>query len=242
MKDPNAGPFVLPPLPYAEDGLAPVISSRTLQFHHGKHHRAYVDQLNQLVANSELSAVPLEEIVRRTATVPESKVFRNAAQAWNHEFYWRSLSPEGGRPQGELAARIDVDFGGYERLAEALAAAGRGHFGSGWVWLVADAGALNVLTTADAATPNLRRVTCLLVVDVWEHAYYLDYQHQRPDYLVAGAVTLVTPNGSPRDEATRSCRNGRHHRLACLVGRCPLARTTCRAPGARRARAPGLGV
>lgn len=185
MKTPKAGPFVLPPLPFAEDALAPVISSRTLRFHHGKHHQGYVDRLNELVAGSELSAVPLEEVVRRTAAVPESSVFRNAAQAWNHEFFWRSLAPGGGRPRGELADRIDADFGGYERFAKAFAAAGKGHFGSGWAWLVADTGVLKVLTTADAGTPSFRRVTCVLVVDVWEHAYYLDYQHRRADYLAA---------------------------------------------------------
>jgi len=181
----KSGTFVLPPLPYAENALAPAISPRTLRFHHGKHHRSYVDKLNELVADSELAALPLEEIVRRTATVPESSVFRNAAQAWNHAFYWRSLAPQGGRPGGELGDRLDADFGGYDRFVKAFAASVGEHFGSGWAWLVADAGTLKVLTTADADVPNFRRVTCLLAVDLWEHAYYLDYQHRRADHVAA---------------------------------------------------------
>ena len=181
----NAGPFLLPPLPYAENALAPAISPRTLRFHHGRHHRGYVDRLNELVADSELAVLPLEEIVRRTAGVPESSVFRNAAQAWNHAFYWRSLAPRGGRPGGELGARIDADFGGYDRFVKAFAAAAGEHFGSGWVWLVADAGTLKVMTTRDADVPNFRRVNCVLVIDLWEHAYYLDYQHRRADHVAA---------------------------------------------------------
>ena len=185
MSTARSGPFVLPPLPYAENALAPAISPRTLRFHHGKHHRGYVDRLNELVADSDLAALPLAEIVRRTAAVPESSVFRNAAQAWNHAFYWRSLAPHGGRPGGDLAERIDADFGGYPRFAETFTAAAAAHFGSGWAWLVLDAGRLRVLTTPDADTPNLRRVACLLVVDLWEHAYYLDYQHRRADHVAA---------------------------------------------------------
>jgi Fe-Mn family superoxide dismutase len=185
MNAAKSGPFVLPSLPYAENALAPAISSRTLQFHHGKHHRGYVERLNELVAGSELASLSLEELVRRTGAIPESSVFRNAAQAWNHEFHWRSLAPEGGRPRGELKDRIDADFGRYAGFAEAFAAAANEHFGSGWAWLIADAGVLKVVTTRDAETPNFRRVTCLLVVDVWEHAYYLDYQNRRADYLAA---------------------------------------------------------
>jgi Fe-Mn family superoxide dismutase len=185
MSAAKSGPFVLPPLPYAENALAPVISPRTLRFHHGKHHRGYIDKLNELVADSDLAALTLEEIVRRTATVPESSVFRNAAQAWNHAFYWRSLAPDGGRPRGALGDRIDADFGGYDRFVDAFTDAAAARFGSGWAWLVTDAGRLSVLTTADAGTPNLRRVACLLVVDLWEHAYYLDYQHRRADHVAA---------------------------------------------------------
>jgi Fe-Mn family superoxide dismutase len=185
MSAAKSGPFVLPPLPYDENALAPAISPRTLRFHHGKHHRGYVDMLNELVADSDLAGLTLEEIVRRTATVPESSVFRNAAQAWNHAFYWRSLAAHGGRPRGELGDRIDADFGGYDRFVKAFMVAAAEHFGSGWAWLVADGGNLKVLTTADADIPNFRRVSCLLVVDLWEHAYYLDYQHRRAAHLAA---------------------------------------------------------
>jgi Fe-Mn family superoxide dismutase len=185
MSTSGPGPFVLPPLPYAETALAPAISPRTVRFHYGKHHRGYVDRLNELVADSDLAPLPLEEVVRRTAAVPEASVFRNAAQAWNHAFYWRSLAPHGGRPGGELADRIDADFGGYARFVAAFAAAAAAHFGSGWAWLVLDADRLRVRTTPDADTPNPRRVACLLVVDLWEHAYYLDYQHRRADHVAA---------------------------------------------------------
>ena len=173
--------FELPPLPYAEDALAPVISAETLALHYGKHHRKYVDTMNELLRGDSLRASSLEELVRSA----KGKLFNNAAQAWNHEFYWQSLSPKKTRPSGALLSRIDKDFGSYERLAEQLAQAAGAQFGSGWAWLVEDAGRLAVVTTANADTPMAHGKRCLLTIDVWEHAYYVDYRNQRERYLSA---------------------------------------------------------
>lgn len=173
--------FELPPLPYGEDALAPIISAETLQFHHGKHHRKYVDTMNQLLGQNPVNAASLEEVVRNSS----GKLFNNAAQAWNHDFFWHSLSPKGGRPSGALLAQIEKDFGSYERFVEAFARAGNEHFGSGWAWLVEKDGKLQVLATANADTPMAHGVRCLLTVDVWEHAYYIDYRNQRDRFLAA---------------------------------------------------------
>jgi Fe-Mn family superoxide dismutase len=183
----------LPDLPYAYDALAPVISETTLRTHHGKHHRGYVDKLNALVRGTRLAGNSLEAIVRRAdrrrAADPKMvAVFNNAAQAWNHAFYWRSLRPKGGRgPQGALAARIESDFGSYQSFAESFKAAAVGHFGSGWAWLVLDQDILKIVTTPNADTPIVHGQAPLLVIDVWEHAYYLDYQERRAAYA-AGVV------------------------------------------------------
>lgn len=173
--------FDLPPLPYAEDALAPVISAETLALHHGKHHRKYVDTMNELLRSESVRASSLEELVR----VAKGKLFNNAAQAWNHEFYWHSLSPKKTRPSGALLSRIDKDFGSYERLADQLAQAAGAQFGSGWAWLIEDAGRLAIATTANADTPMAHGKRCLLTIDVWEHAYYVDYRNQRERYLSA---------------------------------------------------------
>jgi Fe-Mn family superoxide dismutase len=173
--------FDLPPLPYAEDALAPVISAETLALHHGKHHKKYVDTMNELLKKEAPRASSLEEVVRAS----QGKLFNNAAQAWNHEFYWHSLTPKKTRPAGALLRRIDADFGSYDRFAEALASAAAGQFGSGWAWLVDEQGRLKVLTTANADTPMARGIRCLLTIDVWEHAYYVDYRNQRERYLSA---------------------------------------------------------
>ena len=183
----------LPTLPYAYEALEPVISSATLRTHHGKHHRAYVDKTNALVRGTELEGLTLDGIVRESASRRASEaamraLFNNAAQAWNHAFYWKSLRPKGtGGPQGALEARIKSDFGNLSRLAEALKVAATGHFGSGWTWLVLEEGVLKVVTTSNADTALLRLHTPLLVIDVWEHAYYLDHQERRAAY-VAGVV------------------------------------------------------
>lgn len=180
----------LPPLPYPLDALEPFISARTLATHHGKHHRAYVEK-TRLLAGERPGA--LEDIIVRAAADPAQKtLFNNAAQAWNHAFYWRSLRPKvsHGAPQGALAARIDADFGGQQRFGELFKAAAMGVFGSGWVWLVDIGGKLEIKPTANADTPIAHGQQPLLVLDVWEHAYYLDYQSRRLAY-VEGAVDLL---------------------------------------------------
>ena len=180
-------------LPYEYDALAPVISEATLRTHHGKHHRGYVDKLNALVRDTKLAGGPLETIAqyaagRRAASPSMAAIFNNAAQAWNHAFYWRSLRPKGGRgPQGALADRIVADFNSHADFAAAFKSAAAGHFGSGWAWLVLDQGTLKIVTTSNADTPIVRGQTPLLVIDVWEHAYYLDHQERRAAY-VAGVV------------------------------------------------------
>jgi Fe-Mn family superoxide dismutase len=171
--------FELPPLPYSEDALAPVISAETLSLHHGKHHRKYVDTMNQLLQKEPVRGATLEDVVRAS----KGKLFNNAAQAWNHEFYWNSLSPKKLRPSATLARRIDSDFGSQERFSDQLAKAAADQFGSGWAWLIEDAGKLAIVTTSNADTPMVHGKRCLLTIDVWEHAYYVDYRNQRERYL-----------------------------------------------------------
>lgn len=177
--------FTLPPLPYEKNALEPHISSRTLDFHHGKHHQTYVDNLNKLIANTELENKPLEEIIRLSAQdTAKAGIFNNAAQVWNHTFYWHSLKKEGGElPQGVLLKRIAQDFGDYDKFKEAFKQAGATQFGSGWVWLVEEKGTLKIVKTGNADLPMIHGQKALLTCDVWEHAYYLDYQNRRPDYL-----------------------------------------------------------
>jgi Fe-Mn family superoxide dismutase len=175
--------FDLPPLPYPEDALAPVISAETLALHHGKHHRKYVDTMNQLLQQEQVRGATLEDVVRAS----KGKLFNNAAQAWNHEFYWHSLSPKKTRPSAALGRRIDADFGSYERFTDQLAKAATDQFGSGWAWLIEDGGRLAIVTTSNADTPMAHGKRCLLTIDVWEHAYYVDYRNQRERYL-AGVI------------------------------------------------------
>ncbi|GAA0703693.1 superoxide dismutase [Fe] [Dyella marensis] len=171
------------PLPYELNGLAPHISAETLEYHYGKHHRAYVTNLNMLIAGSELENLELEEIVRRAS----GAIFNNAAQAWNHSFYWNSMSPRGGgAPQGLLADLIVRDFGSLDAFKEAFAKSGAAQFGSGWTWLVQRPdGQLAIVNTANADTPLTGADRPLLVADVWEHAYYIDYRNARANYLQA---------------------------------------------------------
>jgi len=180
--------ITLPDLPYDYDALHPVISAATMKLHHGAHHRGYVDKLNALIKGTDLADASLESIVERST----GAIFNNAAQAWNHAFYWRSLRPKvsHGAPQGALAARIEADFGGQQRFGELFKAAAMGVFGSGWVWLVDAGGKLEIKPTANADTPIAHGQQPLLVLDVWEHAYYLDYQSRRLAY-VEGAVDLL---------------------------------------------------
>lgn len=183
----------LPPLPYAEHALAPVISARTVGFHYGKHHKGYVEKLNALVVGTEFADLSLEQILLRTAgNSDQIAVFNNAAQIWNHTFYWRSLSPQGGgKPKGKLAARLDADFGGFDAFIQAFSDAATGQFGSGWAWLVADGDVLKVVKTANADTPLTQGLRPLLTLDVWEHAYYLDYQNRRAEYVKAVLERLI---------------------------------------------------
>ena len=173
--------FSLPKLPYAEDALAPVLSAETLQLHHGKHHKKYIDTTNRLLEKEQIQGGSLEDVVRQA----KGKLFNNAAQAWNHDFYWHSLSPKRQRPAGALLNRLEKDFGSYERFADAFAAAANGQFGSGWAWLVDKEGKLQVMATSNADTPMARGIKCLLTVDVWEHAYYVDYRNERERYVSA---------------------------------------------------------
>ena len=184
-RTPQRPHFQLPKLPYAEDALAPVISAETLALHHGKHHRKYVDTLNQLLEKEPLDAPSLEDVVRQA----KGKLFNNAAQAWNHDFYWHSLSPRRQRPAGALLHRVEKDFGSYDRFADAFSKAAIGQFGSGWAWLVQKGegqdGKLEVMATGNADTPMAHGIRCLLTVDVWEHAYYVDYRNERERYVSA---------------------------------------------------------
>jgi Fe-Mn family superoxide dismutase len=177
----------LPPLPYAQDALAPVISAQTLSFHYGKHHKAYVDNLNKLVAGTDLSETPLETLIKSVAGKPDKAgVFNNAAQVWNHTFFWNSMKPNGGgAPTGAVAKAIDASFGSYDNFKKEFSNAAMTQFGSGWAWLVADKGQLRIAKTPNAETPLTTGQTALLTVDVWEHAYYLDYQNRRADFVAA---------------------------------------------------------
>ncbi|MEO5701530.1 MAG: superoxide dismutase [Casimicrobiaceae bacterium] len=182
-----AAPFTLPSLPFPEGSLDPVISANTLSFHYGKHHKAYVDNLNKLVAGTEFESMSLEDIVKATAgKVDKAGIFNNAAQVWNHTFYWNCLRGQGGgKPSGDIATKIDAAFGGYDKFKQEFANAAVTQFGSGWAWLVADGDKVKIVKTANADTPIARGERALLTIDVWEHAYYLDYQNRRPDHVNA---------------------------------------------------------
>ena len=186
-------PHTLPALPFAENALEPVISAHTLSFHYGKHHKTYIDNLNKLVAETEYSNLTLEQIITSTAGKPDKiAIFNNAAQAWNHTFYWKSLKPGGGgEPPAELKKKIEVYFGSVEECKKQLASAAVSQFGSGWAWLVMDAGVLKVVKTANAEIPNSMGFMPLLTIDVWEHAYYLDWQNRRSDYVNAVLDKLI---------------------------------------------------
>jgi superoxide dismutase, Fe-Mn family len=185
--------FELPPLPYAKNALEPHISERTLDFHHGRHHQAYVTNLNNLVKDQPLERQSLEEIIKAThRDSSKTGVFNNAAQVWNHTFFWHSMKPHGGgAPSGDVAAAINRDCGSLDRFKEVFKATAVGQFGSGWAWLVADNKQLKVVSTPNAVTPLVEGQTPLLTCDVWEHAYYLDYQNRRPDFVQAFLDHLI---------------------------------------------------
>jgi Fe-Mn family superoxide dismutase len=179
-------PIELPKLPFEDNALAPTISSNTISFHYAKHHKTYVDNLNKAIAGTDLAEKPLVEIVRASAGKADKvAIFNNSAQVWNHTFYWNSLSPKSTAPSKDLADRIEKDLGGMAKFKEQFAAAAMGQFGSGWAWLVQDGGVLKVTKTPNAETPITTSAKPLLTLDVWEHAYYLDYQNKRADYVAA---------------------------------------------------------
>ena len=180
-----SAPFSLPPLPYADTALEPLISANTLSYHYAKHHKTYVDNLNKLVEGKDLGKMSLEEIIMASSGKADmAGVFNNAAQVWNHTFYWNSLKPNGGgKPTGAIAAAIDKDLGGYDKFKADFSAAAVTQFGSGWAWLVSDAGTLKIVKTGNAEVPLTKGQKPLLTIDVWEHAYYLDYQNLRAKYV-----------------------------------------------------------
>lgn len=189
----STSPQVLPPLPYAENALEPVITAHTIGFHYGKHHQAYVDNLNKLVAGTEYAALSLEKIIAAAAGQPEkSAIFNNAAQIWNHTFYWQSMRAKGGgEPPASLKEKMEASFGSVDACKKELAGTAVAQFGSGWAWLVLDGDKLKVVKTANADTPLTTGMKPLLTVDVWEHAYYLDYQNRRADYVSAVLDKLI---------------------------------------------------
>lgn len=192
----GAALHVLPALPYEENALAPVISANTIGFHYGKHHKGYVDNLNKLVAGTEFATMTLEKIIAGTAgKVDKSAIFNNAAQIWNHTFYWKCLMPKGGgEPPAVLKQKIEASFETVDALKKELAAAAMAQFGSGWAWLVLDGGQLKVIKTGNADMPLPTGMKPILTIDVWEHAYYLDYQNRRADYANAILDKLINWN------------------------------------------------
>lgn len=181
--------ITLPPLPYEQNALEPHITANTLGFHHGKHHNAYVTNLNKLIEGTEFAGKSLEEIIQKS----DGGIFNNAAQVWNHTFYWHSMKPKGGgQPKGALLEKINQDFGSFDKFKEEFANAAATQFGSGWAWLVVDnSGKLKVVKTGNAETPIKTGLKPLITIDVWEHAYYLDFQNRRPDYIQTFLNSLV---------------------------------------------------
>jgi len=185
--------IVLPNLPYAKEALEPYISAKTLEIHHGKHHQTYVTNLIKLIEGTDLANEPLESLILKSVNNPDRVgIFNNAAQVWNHTFYWNSIKPKGGgAPSGEIASKIDTSFGSYDAFVQAFKNAGLTQFGSGWAWLVLNNETLEIIKTSNADTPIAHGMKPLLTVDVWEHAYYLDYQNKRADYLDAFFSHLI---------------------------------------------------
>ena len=184
--------FQLQPLPFASHALDPHMSAETLAYHHGRHHKAYVDKVNGRIAAKRLAGLGLVEIIRRARADDDQELFNNAAQIWNHNFFWQCLAPGAARPSGELARRIDRDFGSTGKMLAKLKEEATGHFASGWAWLVLDGDALRITSLHDADTPVAHEgMKPLLTLDIWEHAYYVDYRHARPDYADAVLDNIV---------------------------------------------------
>ena len=185
--------FQLPPLPYAQDALAPYVSANTMSFHYGKHHQAYVDNLNKLVAGTPWAGQTLDKIIQGTTGVADTTaIFNNAAQVWNHTFFWQSMKAGGGgTPTGGLLKQIETSFKSFDEFKKAFLTAALAQFGSGWVWLVQEGKTLKIIKTSNADTPAAHGQTALLACDVWEHAYYLDYQNRRKDFVEAFLASLA---------------------------------------------------
>ncbi len=184
--------FTLPDLPYDRDALAPHMSAETLEFHHGKHHRAYVTKANELLGDSDLEGASLVEVIRAAHGRKDKPLFNNTAQIWNHSFFWQCLAPAGStRPEGKLREMINADFGGEQQLLEALAKESVGHFASGWGWLILNGGKLQITSLHDSDTPVAHDMVPLLTVDVWEHAYYIDYRNERPRYVKSVLENII---------------------------------------------------
>ena len=185
--------ITVPDLPYGKDALEPHISARTLEFHHDKHHQAYVTNLIKLVAGTDMESLSLEEMIKKSAGNPsKAGVFNNAAQVWNHTFYWNCMKKNGGgMPSGKLLKKIEAAFGSFDKFIEEMKNAAVTQFGSGWAWLVLEGDTLTIMKTSNADTPLAHGIKALLAIDVWEHAYYLDYQNRRPDYVATFFEKLV---------------------------------------------------
>ena len=185
-------PFTLPDLPFAKDALAPYMSAETLDYHHGKHHKAYVDKTNGLIEGTELAGASLVEVIKAAKEKGDEGLFNNSAQIWNHSFFWQCLAPEGStRPSGKLRDLINDGFGGEQALLDKLATESVNHFASGWGWLVLSNGKLAVTSLHDADTPAVHGMTPLLTIDVWEHAYYIDYRNERPKFVKSVLENII---------------------------------------------------
>jgi len=185
-------PFTLPDLPFARDALAPHMSAETLDYHHGKHHKAYVDKTNGLIEGTELAGASLVEVIKAAKQKGDKGLFNNSAQIWNHSFFWQCLAPEGStRPSGNLRDLINDGFGGEQALLDKLATESVNHFASGWGWLVLSNGKLEVTSLHDADTPAVHGMTPLLTIDVWEHAYYIDYRNERPKFVKSVLENII---------------------------------------------------
>ena len=184
--------FTLPDLPYPKDALQPHMSAETFDYHWGKHHKAYVDKTNGFLGEKGLEGASLLEVIRAATEKGDKPLFNNSAQIWNHSFFWQCLAPQGSTsPSGQLKERIDSDFGGHETLLEKLAASSANHFGSGWGWLILNNGKLEITALHDADTPVAHGMTPLLTVDVWEHAYYIDYRNERPRFVKSVLENII---------------------------------------------------
>jgi len=193
-------------LPYPPDALEPFVSARTMSIHHGRHHKAYVDKLNGLIDGTRYAGLTLDEIIVRARLKKDADIFNNAAQAWNHDFYWKSMSPNGGKPDGKIKDMIDSEFGSMDAFRKQFRDAALNQFGSGWVWLVLERGKLRILSSSNADTPAGTDLVPIIALDVWEHAYYLDYQNGRKKFAEAFLDHLINWNFANSNAAESGAR------------------------------------